>query len=184
MIKNYYGEKYAFEYCFLLRIQELKNNFGQNFGAIDQIFGQKFTSEIPKFENILCKNFKNRFFFQMWVEAGQNVRKYYNFSRRIGPCKSSRTISALINYAPENKNLKMLRIFHLWVNTRQKIKTIRFFFNFCLKFISFNNRWCNLITFQKQKNIVSLWKDKFLNQFCLLKHFENCQRKAVEIFGF
>jgi hypothetical protein len=39
------------------------NIFGRNFWPIGQIFGQKSTFEIPKFEEILEKEKKQHFFF-------------------------------------------------------------------------------------------------------------------------
>ncbi len=67
----------------------LTNVCGRNFWPIGQIFGQIFTSEISKFEEILGQNPKIRFFFQVWVEVGQNVRKSKKiFNRSISPFKA------------------------------------------------------------------------------------------------
>ena len=72
----------------------LKNVFGRNFWPIGQIFGQISTSEISKFEEILGKNPKIRFFFfQVWVGISQNVRIPKKiFSRSISPFKALEVI--------------------------------------------------------------------------------------------
>ena len=72
----------------------LTNVFGRNFWPIGQIFGQISTSEISKFEEILGKNPKIRFFFFKcgWksVKMSENQKKI--FSRSISPFKALKLI--------------------------------------------------------------------------------------------
>ena len=72
----------------------LKNVFGRNFWPIGQIFGQISTSEISKFEEILGKNPKIRFFFFKcgWKSVKMSENKKKNFSRSISPFKALEVI--------------------------------------------------------------------------------------------
>jgi hypothetical protein len=43
--------------------------------SFGRIFGQKSTSEIPKFKEILKKEKKQHFFFRMWLQMSYDVSK-------------------------------------------------------------------------------------------------------------
>ena len=72
----------------------LTNVFGRNFWPIGQIFGQIPTSEISKFEEILGKNPKIRFFFFKcgWESVKMSEYQKKTFSRSISPFKALKSI--------------------------------------------------------------------------------------------
>ena len=76
---------------------------------------KKFCAKIPKFDF---------FFFQVWVEVGQNVRKSKkNFSRSISPFKALEVIlgSKMILNGPE-WILKRVHIFQMSEKIQKKIQ--------------------------------------------------------------
>ena len=100
----------------------LKNVFGRNLWPIGQTFGQISTSEISKFEEILGKNPKIRFFFS---SVGGNQSKCPNikkkFSRSISPFKALKWIlgpKMILN--GQKWILKRVHIFQMWEKIQKK----------------------------------------------------------------
>ena len=103
----------------------LTNVFGRNFWPIGQIFGQISTSEISKFEEILCKNPKIRFFFFKcgWESVKMSEYQKKNFSRSISPFKALEVIlgSKMILNGPK-WILKRVHIFQMSEKIQKKIQ--------------------------------------------------------------
>ena len=103
-----------------------KEYFWWNFRPIGRNFGQKSTSEIPKFEEILKKKKNSIFFFRMWFQMSHDVsKKKKSFSRLFSPYKAPKKfLLKLVNFSCQNFSSKTLRIFDF----RKKHKNFHFFF--------------------------------------------------------
>ena len=103
----------------------LTNVFGRNFWPIGHIFGQISTSEISKFEEILGKNPKIRFFFFKcgWESVKMSEYQKKIFSRSISPFKALEVIlgSKMILNGPK-WILKRVHIFQMSEKIQKKIQ--------------------------------------------------------------
>ena len=152
----------------------LKNVFGWNLWPIGQIFGQISTSEISKFEEILGKNPKIRFFFFFkcgWESVKMPEYQKNIFNRSISPFKELKWILGpkMILNGPK-WILKRVHIFQMWEKIQKKFHIFgkdfsvkkwerkiqkKMFFNFCRKKKYFFDVFLILFVFMENRQIGS-----------------------------